>query len=395
MATLQEIVDLDKAHVMQTYGRLPVCFVRGEGVRLWDTDGKEYLDFLSGLGVCGLGHCPPRVVAAVREQAGKLLHTSNLYYNQEQARLGALLGEVSGGYRAFFGNSGAEANEGAIKLGRKWAKLNKGPQCTELLTTLNSFHGRTLGTIAATGQDKVKKHFDPLMPGFRYVPFNDLKAVEDAITDQTFGIMLELVQGESGVWVADPEYASGLRALCDRRNLLLILDEVQCGLGRTGTFFTWQRYGVRPDIFTLAKAVAGGLPMGVVMARPEIAETFQPGDHASTFGGTHLVCAAATAALETIRDEKLPERAEEMGAYFMGRLRGLQSPKIKEVRGLGLMIGVELNTGEARAVMLRCLENGLVLNAIGDRILRFLPPLIVTRAEIDQAVAVIAGALGA
>ncbi|MBI3945013.1 MAG: aspartate aminotransferase family protein [Armatimonadetes bacterium] len=392
---LQEVVDLDRSHVMQTYGRLPVCFVRGEGARLWDTEGKEYLDFLSGLGVCGLGHCHPRVVAAVREQAGTLIHTSNLYHNASQARLGALLGEVSGGYKAFFGNSGAEANEGAIKLGRKWAKLNRGPDCTELLTALNSFHGRTLATITATGQEKVKRNFDPLLPGFRHVPFNDLDAVAAAITDRTFGILLELVQGESGVYVADPDYVEGLRALCDERKLLLILDEVQCGLGRTGAFFTWQRYGVRPDIFTLAKAVAGGLPMGVVMARPGIAETFEPGDHASTFGGTHLVCEAARAALETIRDERLPERAEEMGRTFTGRLRALQErqPKIKEVRGLGLMIAVELRTDDARAVMLRCLETGLVLNAIGDRILRFLPPLIVTRGEIDRAVGILEAAL--
>ncbi len=391
MATLQEVMDLDKAHVMQTYGRLPVCFVRGEGVRLWDTEGKEYLDFLSGIGVCNLGHCHPRVVAAVREQAGRLIHTSNLYYSEMQARLGAILGELSGGYKAFFGNSGAEANEGAIKLGRKWAKLHRGPACTELLTATNSFHGRTLMTLTATGQDKVKKNFDPLVPGFRHVPFNNLKAVEDAITEGTFGVMVELVQGESGVWVADPEYVAGLRALCDARKMLLILDEVQCGLGRTGTYFTWQRYGIQPDIFTLAKAVAGGLPMGVVMARPGIAETFQPGDHASTFGGTHLVSAAALAALEVLRDDRLDERAEEIGAYLMGRLRALRAkhPKITDVRGLGLMVGVELSTADSKAVMQRCMEKGLILNAIGDSILRLLPPLVVTRSEVDRGVAIL------
>ncbi|MDH7569116.1 MAG: aspartate aminotransferase family protein, partial [Armatimonadota bacterium] len=371
--------------------RLPVCFVRGEGARLWDTAGKEYLDFLSGLGVCNLGHCHPAVVEAVRAQVGTLIHTSNLYYNETQARLGALLSELSGGYRAFFANSGAEANEGAIKLARKWAKENRGADCVELITAVNSFHGRTMATLTATGQDKVKKGFDPLVPGFRHVPFNHLAAVEAAITDRTVGVLLELVQGESGVHVANHEYVKGLSALCERHKLLLILDEVQCGMGRTGTLFTWQQYGVRPHIFTLAKAVAGGLPMGVVLAQPEVAAVFHPGDHASTFGGTHLVCAAALAVLTTMRNERLPERAGELGAYFICRLLALRErhPQIKEVRGLGLMVGVQLDTQDARAVMLRCLERGLVLNAVGESILRFLPPLIVTHGEIDRAVAIL------
>ncbi len=396
MATLQEIQELDQANVMQTYGRLPICFVRGEGTRLWDTEGREYLDFLAGIAVCNLGHCHPRVTAAIREQAGTLVHTSNLYYNQTQARLGALLGELSGGYRSFFGNSGAEANEGAIKLGRKWAKQHRGPECDELITVLGSFHGRTLATLTATGQEKVKHGFAPLPVGFRHAPFNDLAALEAAITDKTFGVMFELVQGESGVHPADPEYVQGVRALCDRHQLLLILDEVQCGLGRTGAWFAWQRYGVQPDIFTLAKPIASGLPMGVVLARPEVAAAFQLGDHGSTFGGTHLVCAAALATLETMRDERLPERAEEMGRYFRDRLLALREkhPQIAEVRGLGLMIGVELSVPEAKSIMHRCLENGLVFNAVGDKILRFLPPLIVTRAEVDQAVAILDAALG-
>ncbi|HOJ20806.1 MAG TPA: aspartate aminotransferase family protein [Armatimonadota bacterium] len=376
---------------MHCFARLPVCFVRGEGARLWDTEGKEYLDFLAGIAVCALGHCHPRVTEAIREQAGRLVHTSNLYYNAEQARLAQLLGELSGGYKAFFGNSGAEANEGAIKLARKWGKLNRGPECVTIFTALNSFHGRTLLTVSATGQEKVKKNFDPLMPGFVHVPLNDLAALEAAVDENTLAVMLELVQGESGIHPCDPEYVKAVRRLCDERKMLLILDEVQCGLGRTGAFFAWQRYGVTPDIFTLAKPIANGVPMGVVMARPGVAEAFQPGDHGSTFGGTHLACAAATAVLETMRDERLPERAEEMGRYFMGRLNALREKhaKIKEVRGLGLMVGMELQVPEAKAVMLRCLENGLVINATGDTVLRFLPPLIVTRDEIDRAVEIL------
>ncbi len=391
MSTLQEIQELDSAHVMHCFARLPVCFVRGEGARLWDTEGKEYLDFLAGIAVCALGHCHPRVTEAIREQAGRLVHTSNLYYNAEQARLAQLLGELSGGYKAFFGNSGAEANEGAIKLARKWGKLNRGPECVTIFTALNSFHGRTLLTVSATGQEKVKKNFDPLMPGFVHVPLNDLAALEAAVDENTLAVMLELVQGESGIHPCDPEYVKAVRRLCDERKMLLILDEVQCGLGRTGAFFAWQRYGVTPDIFTLAKPIANGVPMGVVMARPGVAEAFQPGDHGSTFGGTHLACAAATAVLETMRDERLPERAEEMGRYFMGRLNALREKhaKIKEVRGLGLMVGMELQVPEAKAVMLRCLENGLVINATGDTVLRFLPPLIVTRDEIDRAVEIL------
>jgi acetylornithine/N-succinyldiaminopimelate aminotransferase len=391
LSTLQEIQELDSAHVMHCFARLPVCFVRGEGARLWDTEGKEYLDFLAGIAVCALGHCHPRVTEAIREQAGRLVHTSNLYYNAEQARLAQLLGELSGGYKAFFGNSGAEANEGAIKLARKWGKLNRGPECVTIFTALNSFHGRTLLTVSATGQEKVKKNFDPLMPGFVHVPLNDLAALEAAVDENTLAVMLELVQGESGIHPCDPEYVKAVRRLCDERKMLLILDEVQCGLGRTGAFFAWQRYGVTPDIFTLAKPIANGVPMGVVMARPGVAEAFQPGDHGSTFGGTHLACAAATAVLETMRDERLPERAEEMGRYFMGRLNALREKhaKIKEVRGLGLMVGMELQVPEAKAVMLRCLENGLVINATGDTVLRFLPPLIVTRDEIDRAVEIL------
>ncbi|HHX40210.1 MAG TPA: aspartate aminotransferase family protein [Armatimonadetes bacterium] len=376
---------------MHCFARLPICFVRGEGARLWDTEGKEYLDFLAGIAVCALGHCHPRVTEAIREQAGRLVHTSNLYYNAEQARLAQLLGELSGGYRAFFGNSGAEANEGAIKLARKWGKLNRGPECVTILTALNSFHGRTLLTVSATGQEKVKKNFDPLVPGFAHVPLNDLAALEAAVDENTLAVMLELVQGESGIHLCDPEYVKAVRRLCDERKMLLILDEVQCGLGRTGAFFAWQRYGVAPDIFTLAKPIANGVPMGVVMARPGVAEAFQPGDHGSTFGGTHLACAAATAVLETMRDERLPEHADEMGRYFMGRLNALREKhaQIKEVRGLGLMVGVELQVPEAKAVMLRCLEKGLVLNATGDTVLRFLPPLIVTRNEIDRAVEIL------
>lgn len=391
MSTLQEIQELDHAHIMHCFARLPICFVRGEGARLWDTEGKEYLDFLAGIAVCALGHCHPRVTEAIREQAGRLVHTSNLYYNAEQARLAQLLGELSGGYRAFFGNSGAEANEGAIKLARKWGKLNRGPECVTILTALNSFHGRTLLTVSATGQEKVKKNFDPLVPGFAHVPLNDLAALEAAVDENTLAVMLELVQGESGIHLCDPEYVKAVRRLCDERKMLLILDEVQCGLGRTGAFFAWQRYGVAPDIFTLAKPIANGVPMGVVMARPGVAEAFQPGDHGSTFGGTHLACAAATAVLETMRDERLPEHADEMGRYFMGRLNALREKhaQIKEVRGLGLMVGVELQVPEAKAVMLRCLEKGLVLNATGDTVLRFLPPLIVTRNEIDRAVEIL------
>ena len=388
--TREEIFALSDRYLMRTYGRAPVAPVRGAGARLWDADGKEYLDFAAGVAVCSVGHCHPRVVEAIRQQAARLIHCSNLYYIEQQARLAALLAEHSGLGRVFFCNSGAEAVEGAIKLARKWAKIHKGRGSYEIITAFNSFHGRTLACITATGQLKYQKGFEPLPQGFGYVPFNDLAALEDAVNEHTCAVMLEPVQGEGGVNVADGDYLRGVRELCDRAGLLLIFDEVQCGLGRTGHLFAHEHYGVKPDIMTLAKALGGGFPIGALLAREEVAQAFGPGDHASTFGGSPLACAAGLAAVETILEENLPANAARVGAYLLERLRELASRYafVKEVRGLGLMVGIEL-TQPGDPFVERCRDKGLLVNCVSGNVLRLVPPLTITRQEVDEAVNVL------
>ncbi|MFA4028808.1 MAG: hypothetical protein GDYSWBUE_000872 [Candidatus Fervidibacterota bacterium] len=379
---------MDREHVMHTYSRLPVAFVKGKGTRLWDTDGKEYLDLVSGIGVAAAGHCHPKVVAAIRKQAEELIHTSNLYYIAPQAELAQRLYELSGGYKCFFCNSGAEANEAAIKLARRYAKLRHGEGCYEIISAIGSFHGRTYGAMTATGQEKYHAGFEPLVGGFKYVPFNDIDAVQEAINERTCAIILEPIQGESGVRIPDDDYLPSIAELCERHDILLILDEVQTGLGRTGKLWAHEHYGIKPHIFTLAKAIAGGVPMGVMLAKPDVAEAFEPGCHASTFGGNFLACAAALAFLDVLIEEGLVENAAAMGELMLSKLRTIaaKSSLIKEVRGKGLMLAIEFNNDVAKSVQSKLLEDGLIVNAIGERIIRMLPPLIITEDEIDFAV---------
>ncbi|MBS3976404.1 MAG: acetylornithine transaminase [Syntrophomonadaceae bacterium] len=394
MATTQEIMEKGKKYVMNTYGRFPLALVKGNGAKVWDADGKEYLDFVGGLAVNSLGHCHPKVATAIKSQAETMLHCSNLYWIEPQVELAEMLVENSDMDKVFFANSGAEANEGAIKLARKYAKKHLGEDKYELITMQKSFHGRTLATLTATGQDKFHKGYAPLPVGFRYVPFNDLDALAEAVGPHTCGVMLEPVQGEGGVFAATQEYLAGVADICRSKGLLLIFDEVQCGLGRTGKLFAYQHYGIVPDILTLAKALGGGVPIGALLATESVAAAFQPGDHASTFGGNPLAAAAGVAALSTILEEGLAKRAGEAGQYLKEKLAEIQSAVqgIKEVRGMGLLLGIELDR-EVAPIIARCHEKGLLLSSAGPQVLRLLPPLNVTGAEIDQAMNLLTDAL--
>ncbi len=392
--TLDEVIQLAQEGLMPNYSRLPVAFVKGHGTKLWDTEGKEYLDFLTGIAVCGLGHCHPKIVAAIQHQASMLWHTSNLFHNPLQAKLAKRLSELSGGYKCFFCNSGAEANEAALKLARKIGKEKLGGKW-KIIAATDSFHGRTFGAISVTGQPKYHHGFEPLLPGIKFVPFSDAKAFEEAVDDETCAVILEPIQGESGVKVPHDDYLPQVAEICRKRDVLLILDEVQTGMGRTGKLFAFQHYGVQPDIFTLAKSIAGGFPMGAMLAKPEWSELFQPGTHASTFGGNYLACAAALAVLETLQEERLIENAQRMGEYLAEKLKGLDAP-LKEVRGKGLMVALEFSEPIAPKVRDECLKAepvGLIINAVGDYIIRFLPPLTVTAEEIDQAVEILQRAI--
>ena len=341
MNTEQWIEKSDK-YIMKTYGRFPLVPVRGEGCRVWDADGKEYLDFLAGIAVNNLGHCHPKVVAALQKQAAEMIHCSNLYQIPQQIELAELLCTNSFADKAFFCNSGAEANEAAIKLARKYSRDNFGPERYEIITATDSFHGRTMATVSATGQEKVQRFFDPLLHGFKHVPFNDAAALEAAITPTTCAVMLEPIQGESGVNVPSAEYFIEVRRICDEYNLLLIFDEVQVGMGRTGKLFAYEHFGVAPDVMTLAKALAGGAPIGSMLTTDEFAEAFTPGTHGSTFGGNPLVCAAAVAFVRTILEDGILPHSIEMGAYLAGKLEELKQKYsfVVEVRGIGLMIGM-------------------------------------------------------
>lgn len=395
---LLTIQELDKEYVMGTYARQQFVIVRGEGARLWDSDGKEYLDFLSGIAVVGVGHCHPRIAKAIAEQAHTLMHISNLFHNPLQAPLAKRLCNLSGMDRVFFCNSGAEANEAALKIARKWGKKRRGQDCYEIITFEGSFHGRTMGTVTATAQPKYQAPFAPLVPGFKYTPLNDLNKLDNLITDKTCAVMIEPIQGESGVQVATPEFLTGVRALCDEADVLLILDEIQCGMGRTGTFLASQGIGIKGDIVTLAKGIADGFPMGACLASGDAATTLVPGDHGSTFAGQPLACAASLATLDVLLEEGLMQKAVETGAYFTAALNALKRKypdQISEVRGRGLMIGVQLVNPIARDVHRRLLNNGIIINAVGDHILRLLPPLIVTMADCDLVVEAIEAALTA
>jgi len=387
---LEEIMEMDRKYYMNTFNRAPVCFERGEGMYLWDIEGKRYTDLLAGIAVSVLGHSHPALVGAITEQASKLIHCSNLYYIEYQAKLARLIAENSCADKVFFANSGAEANEGAIKLARLYYRKKGYPDKYEIITLEKSFHGRTLATLAATGQQKYQKDYSPLTPKFQSVPINDLDALEKAITAYTCAVMLEPIQGEGGVNPTTYEYIRGVRELCDRKDVLLIFDEVQCGLGRTGKLFGYQHYDVEPDIFTLAKGLAGGFPIGALCAKDFAASAFAPGDHGSTFGGNPLACRAGYAVLSVILEENLCENSERMGQYLMDCLNGLrnENPVIKEVRGKGLMIGIELSKPIAKAVNARCLEWGFLVGSVGDSIIRLLPPLIITKQDIDEFIPV-------
>lgn len=388
-----EIVELAHQNLANTYGCLPLAFDRGEGAYLYDAEGNRYLDFFCGLAVTSLGHSHPRVVAAIREQAGRLTHVSNVFHTEPMARLAQRLTTAFGGGRVFFCNSGAEANEAAIKLARRWGSDGSGGRF-EILSTLNSFHGRTLGTLSATGQEKYQHGFQPMVPGFRLVPYDDVAALEHAIGKATVAIMLEPIQGEGGVVVPKPDYLARVRELCDKAKLLLILDEVQVGMGRTGRLFAWQHSGIRPDIMTLAKALGGGLPIGAMVARPEIAASLTPGSHGSTFGGNPVACAAALAVMDVLKGGGAVENAAAVGGYLAKRLReiGASLDNVIEVRGQGMIIGVVLKH-EAQSVVDACLRERLLVNTAAGKVLRLLPPLTLSREQADEGLAIIERAL--
>jgi len=385
--TTEELISNSDRYIMNTYSRLPVVLVRGEGVHVWDSDGKEYLDFLAGIAVCGLGHANPSVSGAICKQAETLMHVSNIYHIEPQIRLARLLVENSFADKAFFCNSGAEANEAAIKLARKYAYENMDEGRYRIVTMKNSFHGRTLATVTATGQEKFQKGFDPLPTGFGYVPFDDLLSLERAVTEDTCAVMVEVIQGEGGIRVPAGGYLEGVRKICDDTGALLILDEVQTGMGRTGNLFAYEATGVRPDIMTLAKALGNGFPVGAMLATDKVAASFTPGSHASTFGGNPLAMAAGISVMEELLRGGVLDNCRNMGVYFRAKLDELKKNHafIKEVRGRGLMLGVELSV-EGADIVNGCMDKGLLINCTCDNVLRFVPPMIITKGDIDRAV---------
>jgi len=378
----REIMALFDRYVIANYSRMPIAIVRGQGTRIWDAEGRCYLDFFPGWGVNGIGHCHPRVVAAIREQAGRLLHVANHFYMEPQGRLAELLSTRSFGGKCFFCNSGAEAVDGAVKL----ARLASGGRKYGIITMLNSFHGRTFCGVSATGQAKYQQGLGPLLPGFKHVPFNDLEAVRAAVDESTCAVLVEPVQGEGGVNIARPDFMRGLRQLCDERGLFLICDEVQTGVGRTGRWFGHQHFDIAPDIMTLAKALGGGVAIGGLVARPEVAQHLVPGTHASTFGGNPLACAAAIATIEAIEAEGLLENARRIGEHIGRRFAQFKQKFsfVRDGRTLGCMCGLELDRPGA-GIVKRCLEKGLLVNCTHDTVIRLLPALTTTPAEVDEA----------
>ena len=383
----QTLMMLSEKYIAHTYARYPILLVQGKGTRVWDMDGREYLDFVAGLAVCNLGHCHPKVVKAIQEQAEKLIHVSNFYYIEPQIQLASLLCQHSFGDKVFFCNSGAEANEGAMKLARKYAKEKMEGDRYEIITMERSFHGRTLATLTATAQEKFHKGYSPLMPGFKYVPFNNVEAVKNAIDSKTCAVMLEPIQGEGGVNCPSEGYLKAIREICDEKRILLIFDEVQVGMGRTGRLFACEHEGVEPDMMTLAKSLAGGVPIGALLMKKEIAESFKPGDHASTFGGNPLATAAGVAALTAILEEGMLENCQKVGDYFLKRLEEIKRkfPFIQEVRGKGLILGMELKM-DGSSIVKEMMERGILINCTMGNVLRFLPPLIVMKEEVDRVV---------
>ena len=390
----QNLRDDADTYLMQTYSRQPITIVRGRGSRVYDLEGREYIDFVGGIAVNILGHGHPDLVQTIQRQAVQLIHTSNLYYTEPQVKLAKMLVDHSFADRVFFCNSGAEANEAAIKLARRYGHERHGPDRFEIITMKNSFHGRTLATLTATGQEKVQKGFEPLMPGFVYAPFNDFGAVESMVNERTAAILLEPIQAEGGVHVADRDYLRNLRDLCTQKDILLMFDEIQTGMGRTGTFFAHEQLGVKPDIMTLAKGLAGGVPIGACLAKESVAAAFTPGSHASTFGGNPLACAAGLTVCQVLLEGKVLDQARRQGEYLA---KGLADCKdrhriVRDVRGLSLLQGMELEV-DARAVVADALARGVLINVATERVLRFVPPLITTQEDIDKMLDVLSAIL--
>jgi acetylornithine/N-succinyldiaminopimelate aminotransferase len=382
---MDHLMDESRQYLMDTYTRQPLVIHKGRGTRVYDPNGKEYLDFVGGVAVNNLGHCHPSVTVAFQKQAQRLVHVSNLYYTEPQVKLARLLVEHSFADKVFFCNSGTEAIEAAIKLIRKYSHDKHGPERHEIITMEQSFHGRTLAAVTATAQPKYQQGFGPLPPGFRYVPYNDLKAVAQAVTDRTAAVLVEPAQGEGGVRIPDDDYLPGLRKLCDEKGILLVLDEIQTGIGRTGKMFCYEHYGIEPDVMALAKGLGSGLPIGALLAKDSVAKAFTPGTHAATFGGNPLVCAAAIATIETVLEEGFVlDNCRRMGAYFVERLTWLKLRHacITAVRGLGLLVGMEL-TIDGKPIVQDCLEACILINCTMDRVLRFVPPLIILKEDID------------
>jgi acetylornithine/N-succinyldiaminopimelate aminotransferase len=383
----QELMNTADKVMAKTYKRFPIVITKGKGCSLWDAEGKKYIDFVSGIAVCNLGHSHPRISEALSKQADILLHVSNLYYTEPQIELASLLTENSFADRVFFCNSGAEANEAAIKLARKYFKDKGESERYRIITMEKSFHGRTMATLSATGQDKIRKGFEPILEGFDYIPFNDIDAMRKSINSSTCAVLLEPIQGEGGVRCPDPDYLKAVRRLCDEKRVLLIFDEIQTGMGRTGKFFAYEHFGIEPDIMTLAKALANGLPIGAMLASEEVAQAFGPGAHASTFGGTPIITAASIQVVKVLLEEKLFHHCAKIGAYFKERLQDFKAKheSIVDVRGMGLLLGMKLKV-EGDTIVNSCMEKGFLINCIQGNILRFIPPLIIEKEEIDALV---------
>ncbi|MBR0260296.1 MAG: acetylornithine transaminase [Selenomonadaceae bacterium] len=396
--TEEKIFERDDKNYLPVFKRYKIVLERGEGAYLYDINGKKYIDFLAGIAVNVLGHNYPPLVKTISEQAAKVIHVSNLYYTQPQAEAAAKLVKLSGLDRAFFANSGAEANEGAIKIARKFAKKIS-PDKTQIISAWNSFHGRTLATLTATGQPHYQEGLEPLPQGFDYVHFNDADELAEKISDKTCAVMLETIQGEGGVYPPKNDYLKKVRELCNKYGALLIFDEIQSGIGRSGKFFAYEKYGVKPDIVTLAKGLAGGVPIGAFVVTEEVAQAFQPGDHGTTFGGNPLACAAANVVLDTVPDEKFLAHVEEVGKYFKNRLIDLQKKypeQISEIRGEGLILGAQLDKPKKSGVEIvnECMKRGAIINCTVGTVLRFIPPLIITNAQVDEVIDILDKVLG-
>ncbi|MZH46417.1 MAG: aspartate aminotransferase family protein [Nitrospinae bacterium] len=390
----KSIIQLTEKHVAGTYGRYPIALVKGKGAKVWDKSGKQYIDFVSGLAVDNLGHCHPAVVSAIKKQAETLIHVSNLYHIEPQSRLAEKLTSLSFADKVFFCNSGTEANEGAIKLARRYFFDKGQKERTEIITMNNSFHGRTLGSLSATAQKKFHAGFKPLLPGFKYIPFNDLPSARKAITKKTCAILVEPMQGEGGVNIPDPSYLKGLKKLCKEHDMLLIFDEVQTGFGRTGKLFAYELYRVKPDIMTLAKALGGGVAIGALAGTDQIMKSFVPGTHAATFGGNPIACSAALASLKVLTGKNFLDKTNATGNYFLQRLKEISknNPVVREVRGKGMFLALELKKPGGNIVN-ECMERGYLINCIQQNVLRFLPPLNISRKDIDGMIAVLSDSL--